>query len=73
MTFVVLTGDTDLSVGALVAFSGLVLSRPYAGAGLPSWLAVALTLVVGPLIAGLRSDDRQVARKCAQDAGAMLL
>ena len=52
MTFVVLTGGIDLSVGALVAFSGLVLSKLYAGAGLPSWLAVALTLVAGLLIGG---------------------
>jgi ribose transport system permease protein len=47
MTFVVLTGGIDLSVGALVAMSGLVLSKLYTGAGLASWLAVALTLLVG--------------------------
>jgi len=47
MTFVVLTGGIDLSVGALVALSGLVLSKLYSGAGLSSWLAVVLTLLVG--------------------------
>lgn len=52
MTFVVLTGGIDLSVGALVALSGLVLSKLYSGAGLSSWLAVVLTLVVGLLIGG---------------------
>jgi ribose/xylose/arabinose/galactoside ABC-type transport system permease subunit len=52
MTFVVLTGGIDLSVGALVALSGLVLSKLYSGAAFPSWLAVALTLVVGLGIGG---------------------
>jgi len=52
MTFVVLTGGIDLSVGAVVALSGLVLSKLYSGAGLPSWLAVVLTVVVGLLIGG---------------------
>jgi ribose/xylose/arabinose/galactoside ABC-type transport system permease subunit len=52
MTFVVITGGIDLSVGALVALSGLVLSKLYSGAGLPSWLAVLLTLVAGLLIGG---------------------
>lgn len=52
MTFVVLTGGIDLSVGALVALSGLVLSKLYSGGGLPSWLAVVLTLLVGLAIGG---------------------
>ncbi|HET7128170.1 MAG TPA: ABC transporter permease [Gaiellaceae bacterium] len=52
MTFVVLTGGIDLSVGALVALSGLVLSKLYSGVGLSSWLAVVLTLVAGLAIGG---------------------
>jgi ribose transport system permease protein len=47
MTFVVITGGIDLSVGAIVALSGLILSKLYSGAGLPSSLAVLLTLVIG--------------------------
>jgi ribose/xylose/arabinose/galactoside ABC-type transport system permease subunit len=52
MTFVVLTGGIDLSVGAVVALSGLFLSKLYSGLGLPSWLAVLLTLLGGLLLGG---------------------
>jgi ribose transport system permease protein len=50
MTFVVLTGGIDLSVGAIVAMSGLVLSKLFNGVGVPSLLAVVLTLAFGALI-----------------------
>jgi ribose transport system permease protein len=52
MTFVVLTGGIDLSVGSLLALSGLVLSKLLSGAGLPSWLALILTLAAGAVIGG---------------------
>jgi ribose/xylose/arabinose/galactoside ABC-type transport system permease subunit len=52
MTFVVLTGGIDLSVGALLALSGLILSKLFNGLGLPALLAVILTVVIGALIGG---------------------
>src|SRR3954453_6525568 len=50
MTFVVLTGGIDLSVGALLALSGLVLAKLFASVGLPGLLAVVLTVAIGALI-----------------------
>ena len=52
MTFVVLTGGIDLSVGSLLALSGLILSKLLSGVGLSSWLALVLTLAAGALIGG---------------------
>jgi ribose transport system permease protein len=50
MTFVVLTGGIDLSVGSLLALSGLILSKLLSGVGLPSWLSIVLALVIGTCI-----------------------
>ena len=47
MTFVVLTGGIDLSVGSLLALSGIILSHLLNGLGLPAWLAIVLTLLSG--------------------------
>jgi ribose/xylose/arabinose/galactoside ABC-type transport system permease subunit len=52
MTFAVLTGGIDLSVGAMVALSGLVLAKLFAGLGTPALLAVVLTVLIGALIGG---------------------
>jgi ribose transport system permease protein len=52
MTFVVLTGGIDLSVGSLLALCGIVLSELFNGVGLPAWLAVVLTVLAGGLIGG---------------------
>jgi ribose/xylose/arabinose/galactoside ABC-type transport system permease subunit len=52
MTFVVLTGGIDLSVGSLLALSGLILSKLFNDAGLPIWLAVVATVLAGALIGG---------------------
>jgi len=52
MTFAVLTGGIDLSVGAMVALSGLVLAKLFAGLGLPALVAVVLTVLIGALIGG---------------------
>jgi ribose/xylose/arabinose/galactoside ABC-type transport system permease subunit len=52
MTFVVLTGGIDLSVGSLLALSGIILSKLLDGAGLPSLIALVLTLAAGALIGG---------------------
>ncbi len=52
MTFVVLTGGIDLSVGSLLALSGIILSKLLNGAGMPSWIALVLTLAAGAVIGG---------------------
>jgi ribose transport system permease protein len=52
MTFVVLTGGIDLSVGALLALSGLILSKLFNGAGIPAVVAVLLTIAIAMLIGG---------------------
>jgi ribose transport system permease protein len=52
MTFVVLTGGIDLSVGSLLALSGLILSSLFNGLGVPAPLAVLLTVLIGALIGG---------------------
>lgn len=51
MTFAVLTGGIDLSVGSLLALSGIVLSR-LLDLGLPALIAVVLTILVGAAIGG---------------------
>jgi len=52
MTFVVLTGGIDLSVGSLLALTGLILSKLFTGAGVPIWLAVLATVLAGAAIGG---------------------
>jgi ribose transport system permease protein len=52
MTFVVLTGGIDLSVGSLLALCGIILSKLLGGVGAPSWLALVLTLAAGAFIGG---------------------
>ena len=52
MTFVVLTGGIDLSVGSLLALSGIILSKLLSGVGIPSWPALLITLAAGALIGG---------------------
>jgi ribose transport system permease protein len=53
MTFVVLTAGIDLSVGALLALSGIILSKLFNGAGFPAPLAVLATVAIAALIGGL--------------------
>ena len=52
MTFVVLTGGIDLSVGSLLALSGIVLSTLFNDWGLGAPLAVLLTCLIAALIGG---------------------
>ena len=52
MTFVVLTGGIDLSVGSLLALSGIILSELFNDVGLPAPLAVVLTCAIAALIGG---------------------
>jgi ribose transport system permease protein len=52
MTFVVLTAGIDLSVGSLLALSGIILSKLFNDAGVPAWLAIILTIVIAGVIGG---------------------
>src|ERR1700677_2004019 len=52
MTFVILTGGIDLSVGAVLAFSGAIAASLIAG-GYGLAVAVPLTLLVGAGLGGL--------------------
>lgn len=47
MTFVVLSGGIDLSVGAVIAFTGVFLARAIGDYHLNPWLAFALVMVLG--------------------------
>jgi galactofuranose transport system permease protein len=49
MTFVILTGGIDLSVGSVVALSTVILAKTLQ-AGLPTSVAIVIVLVVGPLL-----------------------
>ncbi|MEO9613602.1 MAG: ABC transporter permease [Nitratireductor sp.] len=48
-TFVIITGGIDLSVGAIVGLSSTVVSV-LLKAGLPIWLAVFITMGIGPVV-----------------------
>src|SRR5260370_28147128 len=48
-TFVIITGGIDLSGGAVVGFSGLVLAMALK-AGLPLWISLLLTLALRAFI-----------------------
>jgi ribose/xylose/arabinose/galactoside ABC-type transport system permease subunit len=52
MTFVVLTGGIDLSVGSLLALSGLILSKLFNDLGVPAPLAVLLTCAAAAFLGG---------------------
>lgn len=49
MTFVILTGGIDLSVGAILALSS-ALTAGFMVSGMPVWLAVILALIIGGLL-----------------------
>jgi fructose transport system permease protein len=51
-TIIILTAGIDLSVGAIMVLSSLIMAKLSADAGLPGWLALAIGLVSG-LVAGL--------------------
>jgi ribose/xylose/arabinose/galactoside ABC-type transport system permease subunit len=52
MTFVVLTGGIDLSVGSLLALSGIILSELFNEVGLPAPLAVLGTCLAAAFLGG---------------------
>jgi len=53
LTFVLLVGGFDLSIGALLGLSGFVLAFFFNDLGLPIMGAMAATIVVGALLGGL--------------------
>lgn len=52
LTFVLLTGGFDLSVGSSLALSGIVLAGLFTSMNLPIVLAIILTIVFGMLLGG---------------------
>ncbi|AKK10780.1 ABC transporter permease [Corynebacterium uterequi] len=52
MTFVIVTGGIDLSVGAVAALGGMVTAYFWADLGLPGWVTVLLGLATG-LVCGM--------------------
>ncbi|WP_261640640.1 galactofuranose ABC transporter, permease protein YjfF [Erwinia mallotivora] len=53
MTFVILSGGIDLSVGATVAFTGVVLARMIGDYHLNPWLAFTLVMTIGSIFGAL--------------------
>ncbi|WP_045049812.1 galactofuranose ABC transporter, permease protein YjfF [Rouxiella chamberiensis] len=53
MTFVILSGGIDLSVGSVIAFTGLALAKLIGVYGVPPFYAFAIVLVMGALFGGL--------------------
>ncbi|MEZ5077514.1 MAG: ABC transporter permease [Solirubrobacterales bacterium] len=53
MTFAMLSGGIDLSVGSILALSGILLGKLATDVGLPIGLAILLTLLGGALLGGL--------------------
>lgn len=47
MTFVILSGGIDLSVGAVIAFTGVLLAKLIGDLGVSPMLAIPLVLVLG--------------------------
>jgi ribose transport system permease protein len=52
MTFVILTGGIDLSVGSVLAFAGAISASLIAG-GMNAFLAIAIALFIGTLVGGI--------------------
>lgn len=49
MTFIIISGNIDLSVGATIGFTGMVMSNLYY-VGIPDWLCILAGLITGLLI-----------------------
>ena len=49
MTLVMLTGGIDFSVGSMLAMAGVLCAKLSADVGLPLWIAVVITLLIGAL------------------------
>lgn len=53
MTFVILLGGIDLSVGSVLALATIVSGKILTAAGLPVWLAIVLAIVAGIIVGAL--------------------
>jgi ribose transport system permease protein len=53
LTFVMLTGGFDLSLGSLLALAGICLGKLMAGSGVPLGFAIPITLAFGLALGGL--------------------
>ncbi|MGA8119562.1 galactofuranose ABC transporter, permease protein YjfF [Rouxiella badensis] len=53
MTFVILSGGIDLSVGSVIAFTGVALAKLIGEYGVPPYLAFAIVLVMGAFFGAL--------------------
>jgi len=62
MTFVIVTGGIDVSVGAIVGLCAIVLGYSWKNLGFPLPLAIVFTLVVGAA-AGLANGSSSPASK----------
>jgi len=62
MTFVILSGGIDLSVGAVIALSSMVLAVLMSRLGLPMWCAVPMVLALGFAFGGFMGGIIQVFR-----------
>ena len=49
-------GNVDLSVGSVVAFAGAMMGALTLNSGMPTWQAVAITLVTGVLIGAMQGS-----------------
>ena len=49
MTLVIITGGIDISVGSMLAMAGVLCAKLSADVGLPLWIAVVITLLIGAL------------------------
>jgi predicted ABC-type sugar transport system permease subunit len=55
LTPVIVSGGIDLSVGSLMGLSAVIFGKLWRDAGMPIWLAAALTLLCGGLSGGLNA------------------
>lgn len=53
MTFVILSGGIDLSVGSVIAFTGVFLAKMLGDWGIPAYAAIPIILVMGACFGGL--------------------
>jgi ribose transport system permease protein len=53
MTYVMVAGEIDLSVGSMYGLLGIVLARLVTGVGIPVWGSVVIVIVLGVLLGAL--------------------
>ncbi len=53
MTFVLISGGFDLSLGAIATFCGIFLGTLLKSTAVPGWLAVVLTVILGAVVGGV--------------------